>query len=203
MIYKEIFTHTEPERVYNSEEVKNQIKNSKSQLLERFKKTMSEQLGSGWVIDHFMGLFITTYNIPAARGGSYIETPQELKNSKFGLINIKNDDGDTALMLASLRGHNDIVKLIDAYDKIIKLKDLGGVNALDNLTGKKLPEDVLADISTFLTGKRAYRVEGQRKKLIYNLEMENAARRTRTKSRGGYRKTNRVNGKKKLRMTRR
>ena len=99
-------------------------------------------------------------------------------------VNIKNDDGDTALMLASLRGHNDIVKLIDAYDKIIKLKDLGGVNALDNLTGKKLPDDVLAAIGEFFTGIHRTR-KGQRKKLIQNLNnlnMTAGARRTRKKT---------------------
>jgi len=84
-------------------------------------------------------------------------------------INIENDDGDTALMLASRGGHNDIVKLIDAYDKIIKLKDLGGVNALDNLTGKKLPLDVFSHIAKFLTGKKGNR-EDQRNTLIQNIK---------------------------------
>jgi hypothetical protein len=122
MIYQEIFTHTEPERVYSSEEVESKIKQNKGQLLERFKKTMSDQLGSGWVIDHFMGLFITTYNIPAARGGSYIETPQELKNSKFGLINIKNDD-DECFKYCLLYHQSQKIKHNDRTSVLRKIED--------------------------------------------------------------------------------
>ena len=48
--------------------------------------------GSGWIIELIESQYI---NIPTYRplvGSSYIDLPIELKNSKKGLINIKNND---------------------------------------------------------------------------------------------------------------
>jgi hypothetical protein len=123
---------------------------------------------------------------------------------QFGAdVYAKDERQQTAKVYAKAFGNDDIVKL---YDTIDALKDLGGLNIFDNITGKKLPLDVLPEIAKYLTGKNGEQ-NGQEDKLKQNLGKELApraggARRTRTKSRGGYRKTKRVNRKKKIRMTR-
>jgi len=48
--------------------------------------------GSGWIIQSFDSLYVDMYETKPLRGSSYIPTPAKYSNSKFGLINIQNDD---------------------------------------------------------------------------------------------------------------
>jgi len=48
--------------------------------------------GSGWLFRHNNELSLNTFKYRPFRGSSYIPTPEYLKNSKFGLTNIQNDD---------------------------------------------------------------------------------------------------------------
>lgn len=59
-------------------------------LEDRIAKWMGE--GSGWTVNSITSheLKVSRYN--TCKGGSYIELPKELRNSRKGLINIKNDD---------------------------------------------------------------------------------------------------------------
>ena len=48
--------------------------------------------GSGWIIEFTESQYINISTYGPVSGSSYIELPVELKNSKKGLINIKNKD---------------------------------------------------------------------------------------------------------------
>ena len=48
--------------------------------------------GSGWIIEFIESQYINISTYGPVSGSSYIELPVELKNSKKGLINIKNKD---------------------------------------------------------------------------------------------------------------
>ena len=49
-------------------------------------------IDSGWIVKTYDTLFIDIFETKPLRGSSYIETPEQFKNSKCGLINIKHDD---------------------------------------------------------------------------------------------------------------
>ena len=48
--------------------------------------------GSGWMIESIDGEYVNTSAYIPLIGSTYIELPSGLKNSKKGLINIKNND---------------------------------------------------------------------------------------------------------------
>ena len=48
--------------------------------------------GSGWIAELIESQFINVSTYRPLSGSSYIKLPVELKNSKKGLINIKNND---------------------------------------------------------------------------------------------------------------
>ena len=48
--------------------------------------------GSGWVINSINGEYVNIFGYAPLLGSSFIELPNELKNSREGLINIKNND---------------------------------------------------------------------------------------------------------------
>ena len=53
---------------------------------------MSE--GSGWVISNIDEHYINTAVYKPLEGSSYISLPLELRNSKKGLVNLKNDENE-------------------------------------------------------------------------------------------------------------
>ena len=48
--------------------------------------------GSGWTIEEILGHYINIVKCVPLRGNSYLPLPEELRNSKKGLINLKNED---------------------------------------------------------------------------------------------------------------
>ena len=48
--------------------------------------------GSGWIIESIGGQYVNIFASSPLIGSTYIELPNELKNSMKGLINIKNSD---------------------------------------------------------------------------------------------------------------
>ena len=50
--------------------------------------------GLGWVIDKIDSNCINIVTYQPLNGSSYIEVPMELRNTKKGLINIKNKDDE-------------------------------------------------------------------------------------------------------------
>ena len=66
------------------------IEISEEEILNKIAEWISE--GSNWVIDQVLDHYLNIINYQPLRGGSYLELPEELQNSKKGLINLKNDD---------------------------------------------------------------------------------------------------------------
>ena len=63
---------------------------SRQEILNVIDKWVSE--GSGWVIDRIDSHYINVTLYKPLNGSRYIELPTELRNSKKGLINMKNED---------------------------------------------------------------------------------------------------------------
>ena len=51
-----------------------------------------EKEGSGWIINRLLEFHIKIANYKPLKGSSYITLPEKYRNSKFRLINMKNDD---------------------------------------------------------------------------------------------------------------
>ena len=86
-------------------DVTEQLKASKSSIKDLFKKFLrntfqeilykiSNQIneGSGWIIELSECQYINISAYRPLSGGSYVELPVELRSSKKGLINMKNDN---------------------------------------------------------------------------------------------------------------
>ena len=65
---------------------------SQQQILNGIAVWLSE--GSGWVISSIDEHCINTVVYDPLKGSSYIQLPQELRNSTRGLVNIKNDNNE-------------------------------------------------------------------------------------------------------------
>ena len=66
------------------------LKNAFQEILYRFDNWINE--GSGWIIELMESQDIKVSNYRPLSGSSYIKLPAELRSSKKGLINIKNND---------------------------------------------------------------------------------------------------------------
>ena len=65
---------------------------SRQEILNTIDKWVSE--GSGWVIDRIDSHYLNVTLYKPLNGSSYIELPMDLRNTKKGLINIKNEDNE-------------------------------------------------------------------------------------------------------------
>ena len=79
-------------QIYNIESVKPTIKNLKTAFETGFQKSLDKLEGSGWTVKRIDSLFAVTHTLKAARGSSYLPTPERWKHPKCGLINIQNHD---------------------------------------------------------------------------------------------------------------
>ena len=78
--------------IINETDIKLAIQASQQQILNKIAQWISE--GSGWTIQSIENHYINTVNYSPLKGSSYIELPQELRNSAKGLINMKNKDNE-------------------------------------------------------------------------------------------------------------
>ena len=62
------------------------------EILNRIARWISK--GSGWVIERIHNLYFNVVSYVPLKGRSYLPLPEELRNSRKGLINIKNDDNE-------------------------------------------------------------------------------------------------------------
>jgi len=88
-IYREPYYTSKAKTVTNKDEVLEKIMLGEEEILNRIADWLSE--GSQWVIDDILDHYLNIVSYLPLRGNSFIELPKELKNSKKGLINIKND----------------------------------------------------------------------------------------------------------------
>ena len=91
-ILKNGYFNSTTDLIINETDIKLAIQASQQQILNIIAKWISE--GSGWTIQLIENHYINIVNYNPLKGSSYIELPQELRNSAKGLINMKNKDNE-------------------------------------------------------------------------------------------------------------
>ena len=89
-IYKTAFFNGKAKTITKPNDIEPELNMSRQEILNAIDKWVSE--GSGWVIDQIDSHYINVTLYKPLNGSSYIELPMELRNSKKGLINMKNKD---------------------------------------------------------------------------------------------------------------
>ena len=89
-IYKMAFFNGKAKTITKVDDIEPELNMSRQEILNVIDKWVSE--GSGWVIDRIDSHYINVTLYKPLNGSSYIELPTELRNSKKGLINMKNED---------------------------------------------------------------------------------------------------------------
>ena len=62
------------------------------EILNRIARWISK--GSGWVIERILNFYLNIVSYVPLKGRSYLPLPEELRNSRKGLINLQNDDNE-------------------------------------------------------------------------------------------------------------
>ena len=91
-IQKNGYFNSTTDLIINKTDIKLAIQASQQQILNKIAQWVSE--GSGWTIQLIENHYINIVNYNPLKGSSYIELPQELRNSAKGLINMKNKDNE-------------------------------------------------------------------------------------------------------------
>ncbi|KAL9989302.1 hypothetical protein ACROYT_G003836 [Oculina patagonica] len=92
VIYKTAYFNSKAQTIINNLEIVESLQASKQQILNFVAQWISE--GSGWTIQSVDSHYINLVKYEPLKGSSYIQLPQELRNSAKGLINMKNDDNE-------------------------------------------------------------------------------------------------------------
>ena len=90
--YKTAFFNGKVKTITKASETESELSMSQQEILNMIDIWVSED--SGWVIDKIDSNYINIVTYQPLNGSSYIELPTELRNSKKGLINIKNKDNE-------------------------------------------------------------------------------------------------------------
>ena len=91
-IYKEPYFNGGPFTVINRESIMENIETGIEKILNLLAVWLSE--GSGWVIEEVLSYHINIVSYFPLKGKSYIKLPEELRNSRKGLINPQNRDNE-------------------------------------------------------------------------------------------------------------
>ena len=92
IIYKTAYFNSPPLTILNNPEINESLEASKQNVLNKIAVWISE--GSGWTIQSVDNHYLNVVKYQPMKGSSYIELPQELRNSAKGLINMKNEDNE-------------------------------------------------------------------------------------------------------------
>ena len=130
-IYKTAYFNSKPQTVINDNTINEALQLTKQQILNFIAQWISE--GSGWTIQSVDSHHINTVKYEPLKGSSYIQLPQELKNSAKGLINLKNNDNQ-CFRWCHIRHLN----YQDKYPQRIKKSDKEYIDRLD-YTGIEFP----------------------------------------------------------------
>ena len=82
--------NSQPQTIINNVMTSESLQLSKDQILNIIAQWISE--GSGWTIESVDSHYLNVVQYEPMKGSSYIKLPIELRNSKKGLINMKNED---------------------------------------------------------------------------------------------------------------
>ena len=91
-IYKTAFFNGKAKTITKANDIEHELSMSRQEILNVIDKWVSE--GSGWVTDRIDSHYINVTTYQPLHGSSYLELPAKLRNSKKGLINIKNKDDE-------------------------------------------------------------------------------------------------------------
>ena len=89
-IYKTAYFESKAETITNANQIESELSISQQEILNTIDIWVSE--GSEWTTDKIDSNYIKIVVYQSFHGSSYIDLPEELKNSAKGLINIKNKD---------------------------------------------------------------------------------------------------------------
>ena len=89
-IYSEPYFSSRTMTITNIDQILEKIRLAEEEILNRIAVWLSE--GSGWVVEIVLDHYLNVVTYLPLRGNSYIELPEELRNSKKGLINLQNTD---------------------------------------------------------------------------------------------------------------
>ena len=78
--------------ILNEFDIRDFYDNAVEEIINRIARWISK--GSGWVIVRIHKLYFNVVSYVPLKGRSYFPLPEELRNSRKGLINIKNDDNE-------------------------------------------------------------------------------------------------------------
>ena len=91
-IYKTAYFNSKAKTITDANEIGSELSISQQEISNTIDIWVSE--GSGWTIDKIDSNYINIVVYEPLHGSSYIDLPDELKNSAKGLINIKNKDDE-------------------------------------------------------------------------------------------------------------
>ena len=123
-IYKTAFFNGKAKIVTKVDDLEPELNMSRQEILNTIDKWVSE--GSGWVIDRIDSHYLNVTLYKPLNGSSYIELPTEFRNSKKGLINMKNKD-EECFRWCQIRHLNPQIK----YPERIKKEDKKMINELN------------------------------------------------------------------------
>ena len=92
IVEKTAYFNSTPQTIINQMEIADSLQSSKQQILNKIAQWISE--GSGWTIKSVDSHYLNIVKYKPLKGSSYIQLPYELRNSKKGLINMKNEDNE-------------------------------------------------------------------------------------------------------------
>ena len=130
-IYKTAFFNGKAKTITKSNDIEPKLSMSRQEILNVIDKWVSE--GSGWVIGRIDSHYINVTLYKPLNGSRYIELPMELRNSKKGLINMKNED-EECFRWCDIRHLNPQIKYLER----IKKEDKKMINEL-NYDGINFP----------------------------------------------------------------
>ena len=92
--HKRKYCDSKPHIVTNRSSIQESLQLAQEEILKRASNIMSE--GSHWVIVEVHSHYINVAKYDLLEGGSWIELPSwsELKNPKYGLVNVQNKDSE-------------------------------------------------------------------------------------------------------------
>ena len=123
-IYKMACFNSKAKTITKANDIEPELSMSRQEILNVIDKWVSE--GSGWVIVRIDSHYINVTLYKPLNGSSYIELPTELRNSKKGLINMKNK-GEECFRWCHIRHLNPQIK----YPERIKKEDKKMINELN------------------------------------------------------------------------
>ena len=110
--FKDGYFNSKAFTILNSDDVIDALDKEAEEINNKIATWLSE--GSGWKIEVILRHYVNIVKYLPLRGNSYLPLPKELRNSKKGLINLKNED-DKCFLWCHVRHLNPLKKSTKDY----------------------------------------------------------------------------------------